>query len=592
MKAEIIARLDELAHQDVVLKDANEFNELVTEFYKLQEEEEHKWEVAKAERIEAGEKPEAIEKPVFESLQEFRRLSQLFKDKKKIEVNALKEIEKANYDKKKALIAAFTDLIQNEENIGKAIGRFKDIQESWKEVGAIPRDKRQDVQKEFSNLVESFRYNINIYKDIKDHDLNRNLKMKKDLIENLKALLKLEKIKEVEEKLHTYQEEWNNIGGTHQEEWEKIKDEYWSTVNAIYEKIHAFYQVRREEQAENLEKKKALIVKAQEFADNVPTDHKIWKKSTDAIIALQEEWKTIGYGPKEENNKVWKEFRGVCNVFFDKKKEFYGERNQEFDGIKEKKEALIAEVEALKDSNNWKEGTQKIIAVQKRWKELGSAGPKNENKLWKNFRSHIDHFFAAKDGFYEKADADGKENLDAKKKLIAQIEKYKPVKDPKKAVEKLKEFSTQFAEIGNVPFKEKDKIYKAYKTALDSKYDAIEMDADEKAQMLFGAKLDSLMGGPNQERNLDKERSFIRQKIGKLNAEIAKYETNMAFFANADESNPLFKSVIGNINKTKTEIDGLKAQLKMMNVAENASKKAAAEVETEAKEGEETEVNE
>jgi len=592
MKADIIARLDELAHQDVVLKDANEFNELVTEFYKLQEEEEHKWEIAKAERIEAGEKPEAIEKPVYESLQEFRRLSQLFKDKKKIEVNALKEIEKANYDKKKALIAAFTDLIQNEENIGKAIGRFKDIQESWKEVGPIPRDKRQDVQKEFSNLVESFRYNINIYKDIKDHDLNRNLKMKKDLIENLKALIKLEKIKEVEEKLHTYQEEWNNIGGTHQEEWEKIKDEYWSTVNAIYEKIHAFYQVRREEQAENLEKKKALIVKAQELAENIPSDHKIWKKSTDAIIALQEEWKTIGYGPKEENNKVWKEFRGVCNVFFDKKKEFYGERNQEFDGIKEKKEALIAEVEALKDSTNWKEGTQKIISVQKRWKELGSAGPKNENKLWKNFRSHIDHFFAAKDGFYEKADADGKENLEAKKKLIAQIEKYKPVKDPKKAVEKLKEFSTQFAEIGNVPFKEKDKIYKAYKTALDSKYDAIEMDADEKAQMLFGAKLDSLMGGPNQERNLDKERSFIRQKIGKLNAEIAKYETNMAFFANADESNPLFKSVLSSINKTKAEIDGLKAQLKMINVAENASKKAAAELESDAQEDEATEVNE
>jgi hypothetical protein len=581
MKADIITRLDELAHQEVVLKDANEFNDLVSEFYKIQEEEERLWEISKLERIEAGEKPEAIEKPVFESLEEFRRLSTLFKDKKKIEVNALKEIEKANYDKKKALIAALTDLIQNEENIGRALGRFKDIQDSWKEVGPIPRDKRQEVQKEFSNLVENFRYNINIYKDIKDHDLNRNLKMKKELIENLKALLSLEKIKELEDRLHAYQDEWNNIGGTHQKDWDAIKDEYWATVNAIYEKIHAFYQSRREEQAENLVKKRALIAKALEIADNIPADHKVWKKNTDALIALQEEWKTIGYGPKEENNKVWKEFRGVCNVFFDKKKEFYGERNEEFDGIKAKKEALIAEVAALRDSTDWKDGTQKIVKIQNRWKDVGSAGPKNENKLWKSFRGHIDHFFDAKDGFYKQADADGKENLDAKKKLIAEIEKYKPVKDAKKAVEKLKEFSTKFAEMGNVPFKEKDNVYKAYKTALDAKYDALDMDADEKAEMLFGAKRESMLGGPNQERNLDNERSFIKGKIDKLNGEITKLETNMAFFANADESNPLFKSVIDNINKIKSEIEGLKAQLKMINIAENAAKKSAEEAASE-----------
>ena len=584
MKAEIISRLDELAHQDLVLGDVNEFNELQTEFYKIQDEEERQWEINKLERIEAGEKPESIEKPVFEFLEEFRRLSTLFKDKKKIEINAKRDEEKANFDKKRALIAAFTDLIQNEENIGRAIGRFKDIQESWKEVGPLPREKRQDIQKEFSNLVESFRYNINIYKDIKDHDLNRNLKMKKDLIEQLKALLKLDKIKDVETKLHAYQDEWNNIGGTHQKDWDGIKDEYWNTVNSIYEKIHQFYQERREERAENIEKKKALIEKLLNIVEFEKEGHKNWKKSTDAVIELQEEWKTIGFGPKEENNAVWKEFRGICNDFFAKKKEFYGERNQEFEGIKQKKETLIDEVAEIRESTDWKTTTQKIMNIQKRWKELGSAGPKYENKLWKNLREHVDFFFNAKDAHFEQADSANKENLLAKEALIKEIEDFNTGKDAKKAIDKLKEFSSKFAEIGNVPFKEKDRIYKAYKVALDANYEAIEMDADEKVKVLFEAKLNSLMGGANQGRNLDNERNSIRGKITKLNAEIVKFETNMAFFANADESNPLFKSVNESITKTRNEIDALKAQLKMINVAENAANKKAeeaAQIETE-----------
>ena len=237
MKAEIVAQIKTLAEQELVLDSANAFNDLVTEFYKIQDEEERQWKIKKLERIEAGEKPEAIEKPVYPMLSEFRVFSNLFKEKKKVEIQALKELEKVNLGKKKALIAGFSDLVQNEENIGRAIGRFKDIQESWKEVGPITRDKRQGIQKEFSNLVDTFQYNINIYKEIKDHDLSRNSKLKTEVIEKIKGLLELQKIKDVEKKLHAYQDEWNGIGGTHQDDWKKIKKDYWDTVNKVYEKI-------------------------------------------------------------------------------------------------------------------------------------------------------------------------------------------------------------------------------------------------------------------------------------------------------------------------------------------------------------------
>lgn len=586
MKSEIVARLNELAHQEKVMASLSEYNDLVTEFYKIQDEEERQWEIKKLERIEAGEKPEAIEKPVFEFLEEFKKLSTLFKDKKKIEVNAQKDIEKANLDKKKALVAALSDLIQNEENIGRALARFKDINESWKEIGPVPRDKRQSIQSEFSNLVESFRYNINIYKDIKDHDLNRNLQLKKELIENIQALTKLKHIKEMEEKLHAFQDDWNNIGGTHQNDWKKIKKEYWDTVNGVYDTIHKFYKDRREERSENLEKKKALLVQVTEINTTEIDSHKVWKKQTDVIIALQEEWKKVGFGPKEENNAIWKEFRGVCNEFFAKKKEFYGDRNSEFDGIKEKKEALIVEVSALRDSTDWKDTTKKIVDIQKRWKEVGSAGPKYENKLWKSFRSHIDHFFNTKDGHYKEAEVADKENLKLKEALIKSLEKYKPVKDAKKAMDKLKEFSSEFAGIGNVPFKEKDRLHKAYKTALDKAYDSIDMDAAEKVAVMFETKLESIESSDNHEYLLDNEREFIRKKIARLNDEINKVETNMSFFANADANNPLLKSANEGLAASKAEVEGLKQQLKMIRILENKLNKPE-EVEAAAAESDE-----
>lgn len=567
MKSEIVAKIKALAEQEFVSESSTEFNELVNEFYKIQDEEEREWEIEKLARIEAGESEESIEKPVFSMLNEFNVFSTVFKEKKKVEIQAQKDLEKANFEKKKALIAAFTDLVQNEENIGRAIGRYKDIQDSWKEVGPVPREKRQLIQKEFTNLVDTFQYNINIYKDLKDHDLMRNLRLKQDVIAKIKALLSLDKIKDVEKMLHGYQDDWNAIGGTRQEDWEKIKDEYWKTVNLVYEKIHAFFEVRRSEQAENIVKKRALIDKAIAITANEVKGHDDYKNTTDALLALQAEWKTIGFGPKQENEDIWQEFRTVCNSFFDKKKSFYDERTSKFDGVKAKKEALIEEAKAIKDSSDWKLGSQKLIALQKKWKELGSAGPKFENQLWKKFREPIDVFFAAKDAHFNQKDVEGAANLEKKLALIETIKAYQVDPNPHKSIQDLKEMSKAFAEIGNVPFKEKDAIYAAYKEALDQKYNSIELSKDEKEKMMFQSKLDSMKGSDKSENLMQQEQLAIRGKIDVLMKEIMQLENNLSFFSNADESNPLFKNVRTNIDKAKAEIEGHKTRLKLIREA-------------------------
>ncbi len=567
MKSEIVEKIKALAEQEFVTDSNTEFNDLVNEFYQIQEEEERQWEVEKLERIDAGESPESIEKPNFPLYSEFKAYSTLFKEKKKVEIQAQKEAEKVNLGKKKALIAAFSDLVQNEENIGRAIGRFKDIQESWKEVGPIPREKRQDIQKEFSSLVDTFQYNIGIYKEIKDHDLSRNSTLKQEVIANIKALLELDKIKDIEKKLHAYQDEWNSIGGTRQEDWDKIKDEYWATVNQVYEKIHAFYEVRRTEQAENIAKKRVLIERATAIIETEVSGHNDYKKVTDQLLELQAEWKTIGFGPKQENEAIWQEFRAVCNSFFDLKKSFYNERDSKFDSIKKQKEALIQEANAMKDSTDWKEGSQLLINLQKKWKEIGSAGPKFENQLWKKFREPIDFFFNAKDNHFNAKDEAGKENLALKEALIAELKAYTVDTDPQKTIADLRAFSSRFAEIGNVSFKEKDAVYKAYKDALDEKYAAINLDKEAKEKMLFQAKLDTMKGSANSDHLIEQEQQFLRGKIDVLNKEILQYQNNLSFFANADESNPIFKNVMASIKKAQDEIEAHKTRLKLIRQA-------------------------
>lgn len=564
MKNELISKIEALLQQEVVLPLSKEFNEITDEFYAILKEDERAWEVKKLELIEAGEKPEAIEKPVDEAFDKFKEVVGLFKSKRQTEIDARNEEESKNLNAKKTLITQLKELVANEEHIGKAINAIKEIQSNWKETGPIPRDKRQSIGKEYTVLMDEFRYNINIYKEIADNDRIKNLALKKEVIVELKALLEVEKMRDVETKLHTLQDNWNEIGGTHQDEWEKIKEDYYGTVNTLYEKIKVFYDNRRSEQKENILKKITLIEKVMEINKFENTEHKHFQKTTEKILALQEEWKTIGFGPKAENDKVWAMFRGECNAFFDKKKEFYADRNSEFDGVKSKKEELIKQVETIKESTDWKDTTFKVVNIQKKWKQVGSAGPRNENTLWKEFRKHIDYFFDAKDAHYKKMDADNAGNLKAKEDLIAKLQDYKVGKDVQKTITDLRAFSEKFKTIGNVPFSDKDKIYEAYKDALDEKYNQIDLDKEEKAKVLYQAKLDGISSSPNPEKGIDNERYAIRQKMDELTKEKGQLENNLSFFASAKDDNPLLMNARKSISNVQNNIDNCKTQLKML----------------------------
>lgn len=516
--------------------------------------------------LDADQKEESKEEAPDELYLEFEQLLAAFKEKYNEQREAKNNIEKANLDQKKALINQLRGLIQNEENIGQAFSTQKEIQEKWREIGDIPRDERQEIQNDYSRLMEQFYYNIGIYKELREHDLKRNQQLKEEIIEKLKPLAQVSSIQEIEGELKNLQHEWEEIGGTFQEVWEELKAQYWSIVKSLYDKIRNHYEARRAEQNKNLEAKKEVLEKAKTLVAECleKNEHNVFNDGTKTLLELQEQWKGIGFGPRKENEEVWVEFRSVCDQFFKGKQAFYNERNKGFDAVVQQKVALIAQVNEVKESTDWKNTTNKIINLQKDWKKLGHAGPKNEQKLWKQFRSACDAFFNKKEAHFAELDAANGENLAAKEALIEEIKGYQLKEDKKDSLNDLREFSKRFSEIGNVPFKQKDTIYASFKGAMDAHYQSLDLKGAEKEKVLFKAHLETLEASPNSERLYDVERRKLYQQIQRAEQEIRQYENNLGFFSKSTKNNPLLKTVEKNIEAAKKTIEDCRNKLKLI----------------------------
>src|SRR5690606_9031351 len=319
-----------------------EVNELNARFEDFVIEEERKLQIAQLDAQEKGEEiPENLELAKLKA--EFRDELRAYREKRKALLDAKNLEESQNLAKKRSLIKRLTDTIQQEEHIGAAFSALKEIQESWKEIGDIPRDKRDEIQSEYSRLIEDFFYNINIYKQLKEHDLKRNLQMKQEVIQKLQALKDLPTIKEVETHLKALQNDWEDIGPVSNEEWEKLKDEYWKAVHACYSKVNTFYEEQRTILNENLNKKRALVTVLKEYIDQLPEkqDTKFWDKATAHVLQIQEDWKKIGFGPRKENEELWVAFREQCDRFFELKKNYFASLQEVFDQIAQKKKEII-----------------------------------------------------------------------------------------------------------------------------------------------------------------------------------------------------------------------------------------------------------
>lgn len=565
-KTAFVEALKALTVQEDPLAVSREVSELRSKFEDLLLEEQRKFQIAQMEARERGETDTAEEAGPDEIREQFYAVYNEYRDRRNQAQVEKQDSEAANLRHKRTLIERLRSVIQTEENIGSALTQYKEIHEEWKQVGDIPRDKRQEIQSEYSRLLEDFFYHLKIYRELREHDLHRNHQLKLEVIQKIQQLADNEHIKEIEQAIKSLQHDWDEIGPVNNDDWENLKNAYWDAVRAIYTRIHAFYEDRRSELSVNLEKKKEIARKGLELVAQIAELNaaKAWEQTTEQLLALQQEWKAVGFGPRKENEEVWKEFRGACDHFFASKKSFFDQLRGQFDGIASKKQSLVDKVHAIKDSTDWKNVTDQILKIQKQWKESGNAGQRHEQRLWKEFRAACDHFFNAKQQHFAEQDQQLAGNLEAKLALIERIKSTTLPEDKKEALALLKEFSTEFNAIGFVPMKQKDAIYNAYRDALNAHYEKLKLEGAEQERVLFQARLDTLKASPNADKALARERADLFDKMHQLKTDILQYENNLGFFARSKGADALRKEVEQKIVAAQRKIEEIQRKIKLL----------------------------
>ena len=472
------------------------------------------------------------------------------------------------------LLQEMTQLVSSGDQSNEAFDKFKDIQSRWNEIGHIKHHDAQPTQSAFNHQVDVFFYNRNMVRDFIILDQQKNVMAKKEILEQMKELAKLESISDMDTGMKKLQKDWKEIGPVPYEDKDEINAQYVALADEIYGKIKGFYETKREEYGANLEKKEALIEKVKAAIEEDPGEsHDLWQKQTQALIDIQAEWKTIGYSDK--NEEIWQEFRGLCDDFFNRKNEFYGDLDSQRQANKEAKLRMIAEAAGLKDSSDWKNTANKLIELQRQWKATGNAQRSDENRLWRQFRKHCDVFFKRKKEHFASRDKEQLENMKLKEALIEEINAYELKGENDVPV--LQEFAKRWRNIGFVPYKEKDRLYKKYNEALDVKYGELRISGNKRKEMSFQNRIENLQSNQGN-RGLSREENNIRRKMDQLREDINQYENNLGFFSSGNKENPMQKMVEEKIRGLKNEMQDLRNQLKMLQEAAFAEEEAEEEV--------------
>ena len=573
-KAELLARLEEIvSHEDV--EAAAEAVEVTKEAYESLVASQHQHagqpdsEAAPADAPAEGATPTAIESAPLHD-EEDKRFKQLL-DAYNQRVNEIRrrkqKEEAANLAAKLAVMEEMKAMITGEENIGTAFNKLKELQERWKAIGSVPAQAYRELQRDYSHLLDEFFYHIRIYKELRDHDLRKNTGLKQALVSDVQALALMDassaaSVREMEIHIRKYQDEWQHIGPTVKDEWESIRDGFWNATRTVYDKINEHYRARRSEHETNLAAKQALVEKVQAITATMQAQSmKDWKELTDQVLELQNGWKSIGFATKKDNERVWKEFRDQCNVFFTAKRAWFDALKDQYKAAREKKQALLTEAMALKESTEWKRTADRLKTLQQQWKEAGSAGPRDENKLWNKFREACDAFFQNRKKTFEQQDAEQATNVQAKETLLAEIEAFEHSGERNKDIEALKAFSLRWMNSGRVSPRDFDKLNEKYRAALDRHYGKLKVEADERMRLRFQGHVEEMKSGPDGKFQIERESRFVKRKIEELEGEMRQMERNMGMFNFKSASGEAMKQEMQKkIDKLARDVERLKGQ--------------------------------
>jgi len=562
-KKEVLDRVKEIAHgEEAPQKDEVEY--LKTSFYKLHIAER---EAKLKEYIDGGGDPETYQITPDEDEEVFKAEMGVIKERRQQLFREQEAEKEENLKKKQAIIEKIKAMVTSPEEASKTYQDFKALQQEWREIKAVPAESANELWRNYQLYVEQFYDLLKLNSEARELDFKKNLEAKTRLCEAAEKLADEADVISAFHQLQQLHQEYREIGPVSKELREEIWQRFKAASTVINKRHQQHFEDLRTREEENLAKKTALCEKVEAINGEENKGTGDWERHTQEIIAIQAEWKTIGFAPQKMNVKIFERFRAACDEFFGRKAEYFKTLKDNFKENADKKRALIEKAKALQDSTEWRSTSDKLIALQKEWKTIGVVPKKLGDQLWEEFLGACNKFFEARNAAGAGQRNEEHENLEKKRSVI---ERLKAIAEEggEELQSKVQKLVEEYNSIGHVPFKEKDKVYEEYHTVLDKLYKELNINVAKKRLSKFKDNLKQV--AERGEGALDNERQRLMRQYDNLKQDIQTYENNLGFLtASSKKGNSLIEEMNRKIQKLKDDMQLVKEKIKAID-AENA----------------------
>ena len=555
-KAEVVERIKEIAHaEEVPQKDEVEF--LKTIFCKLHFAER---EAEMKAYLDNGGDPAAYQVQPDADEDAFKAEMAIIKERRAKQFEEQEKLKQENLKKKLDIIEKIKAMATSPEEANKSYQEFKQLQQEWKDIKAVPAENANELWRNYQLYVEQFYDLLKLNSEAREYDFKKNLEIKTKLCEAAEKLADEEDVISAFHQLQELHNEYRESGPVAKELRESIWARFKAASTVINKKHQQHFEDIRTQEEENLNKKTALCEKVEAIAKEENKNSADWENHTKQIIEIQTEWKTIGFAPQKMNVKIFERFRAACDDFFGRKSEFFTNLKKEFAENAEKKKALVEKAQALKDSTDWKSTSDKLIALQKEWKTIGMVPKKYGDQLWNDFLAACNQFFEARNAANAGTRNEEHVNLEKKQDIIAQLKALleDAGDDTQATVRKLTE---EYNAIGHVPYKEKDKLYNEYHAVLDKIFKELNISTARRRLNNFKTNLKNV--AKRGEDALDNERGRLQRRAEQMKQEIQTYENNLGFLnAASKKGNSLIDEMNRKVQKLKDDLELVKQKIK------------------------------
>ncbi|MBD5243318.1 MAG: DUF349 domain-containing protein [Barnesiella sp.] len=561
--SDILTALTAMAAQEAETISFDEAARLKQQFYQLHNEELRQ---QKAAFIEGGGAEADFVPAADENEENVKELLNVIKEKKAAMRQAIENERQANLEKKRALVKELTEMSEDTDNVNRHFQRAREIQTEFTAIGEVSPTESTALWKEYQEAVEHFYDQWKVNKELRDYDFKKNLADKEALIAEAAKLVEEEDIIVAFNSLQKLHEQWREIGPVAKELREEIWTKFKEHSSAINKRYQTFFEERKAREQENENAKTALCERIETLDLDSARTYAKWDELTKTVITAQEEWKGVGYASRKANAALFTRFRAACDNFFARKAEYFRTMKEELNENLLKKTALCEQAEALKDSTDWRKTSDRLVELQKEWKEIGTVAKRHSDAIWKRFQEACDYFFEQKKQATSSQRKEERDNLKAKQEIIEKLKELGGENSDltrENAIKKLNELRAAWQSVGHVPFKEKDKVQETYRALVGELSKKLDVRETRSRMASFENSIKEIAAeGGNR---LGRERERLARVLENRRQELHTYENNMGFLSSKSKSgDSLLREMERKMNRIREDIADLENKIRLI----------------------------